>query len=119
MECLSDYLRDHAEGDLLPWRCQVEAATRFSLSLARAEEAILELGLLPARYQRNRQAFTTGQQLQLFRSRVAVIGCGGLGGYIIEELARLAGSQTGVASSEFILACARWCYGDCRSRRVV
>jgi len=89
MECLSDYLRDHAEGDLLPWRCQVEAATRFRLSLARAEEAILELGLLPARYQRNRQAFTTGQQLQLFRSRVAVIGCGGLGGYIIEELARL------------------------------
>jgi molybdopterin-synthase adenylyltransferase len=89
MECLTDYLRDHAEGDLLPWRCQVEAATRFRLSLARAEEAILELGLLPARYQRNRQAFTTGQQQQLFRSRVAVIGCGGLGGYIIEELARL------------------------------
>ena len=28
-------------------------------------------------------------QLRLFRSRVAVIGCGGLGGYIIEELARL------------------------------
>jgi molybdopterin/thiamine biosynthesis adenylyltransferase len=32
---------------------------------------------------------STLQQLQLFRSRVAVIGCGGLGGYILEQLARL------------------------------
>jgi molybdopterin/thiamine biosynthesis adenylyltransferase len=36
---------------------------------------------------------TTGQQLRLFRSRVAVIGCGGLGGYVIEELARLGVGQ--------------------------
>ena len=28
------------------------------------------------------------------------------------ELARLAGSDAGLASSEFILACTRWCYGD-------
>ena len=28
------------------------------------------------------------------------------------ELARLAGSGAGLASSEFILACTRWCYGD-------
>ena len=89
MERLDDYFREHAEGDLLPWRCQVEAADRFHLSLAQVEEAILEQGLLPARYQRNRQCISTGQQLQLFRSRVAVIGCGGLGGYVIEELARL------------------------------
>ena len=89
MDHLSDYLREHAEGDLLPWSCQVESADLFRLPLAQVEGAILELGLLPARYQRNRQAFTTGQQLQLFRSKVAVIGCGGLGGYIIEELARL------------------------------
>ncbi len=47
------------------------------------------MGLLPARYQRNRQGFTIDQQLKLFRSRVAVIGSGGLGGYVIEELARL------------------------------
>ena len=89
MERLSDYFREHAEGDLLPWPCQVEAARRFHLSLAQVEEAILEEGLLPARYQRNRQCIGTGQQLQLFHSRVAVIGCGGLGGYVIEELARL------------------------------
>uniref|UniRef100_A0A831XFC4 HesA/MoeB/ThiF family protein n=1 Tax=Geobacter metallireducens TaxID=28232 RepID=A0A831XFC4_GEOME len=89
MPPLEEFIREHAEGDLVPWRCQVEAAERFALTLAEAEGAILELGLLPARYQRNRDMLTTDQQLRLFRSRVAVIGCGGLGGYIIEELARL------------------------------
>ena len=89
MELLSVYLREHAEGDLVSWRCQVEMAERFSISLAEAERAILEAGLLPARYQRNREMLTTEQQLRLCRSRVAVIGCGGLGGYVIEELARL------------------------------
>jgi len=44
---------------------------------------------LPARYQRNRRTISTPQQLGLFRSRVTVIGCGGLGGYVLEELARL------------------------------
>lgn len=89
MPPLEEFIRNCVEGDLVPWRCQVEAAERFALTLAEAEGAILELGLLPARYQRNRQMLTTGQQLRLFRSTVAVIGCGGLGGYIIEELARL------------------------------
>ncbi|RNC67816.1 MAG: HesA/MoeB/ThiF family protein [Desulfuromonadales bacterium] len=89
MQSLETHLREHAEGDLVPWRCQVDAAEHFALTLAEAEGAILELGLLPARYQRNREMLTTVQQLRLFRSRVAVIGCGGLGGYIIEELARL------------------------------
>src|SRR6185369_6056344 len=44
---------------------------------------------LPARYQRNRKAMSISDQLTLFRSSVAVIGCGGLGGYVVEELARM------------------------------
>jgi molybdopterin/thiamine biosynthesis adenylyltransferase len=89
MEELQAYLLTQKTGDLLPWAAQATAAGRFTISVAQVEESILTLGLLPARYQRNRQAFTTGQQLQLFRSSVTVIGCGGLGGYVIEELARL------------------------------
>ncbi|AJE03076.1 HesA/MoeB/ThiF family protein [Geobacter pickeringii] len=89
MPSLEEFIREHADGDLVPWRSQVEAAGRFSLTLAEAEGTILKMGLLPARYQRNRQMLTIDQQLRLFRSTVAVIGCGGLGGYIIEELARL------------------------------
>ncbi len=86
---LRAFLLDRADGDLLHWRDQVAAAERFEVPLARVEEMALAAGLLPARYQRNRQAISVAQQLTLFRSWVAVLGCGGLGGFVIEELARL------------------------------
>ncbi|MFZ5625982.1 MAG: HesA/MoeB/ThiF family protein [Bacillota bacterium] len=86
---LKAFLAQHCQGDLLPWSAQVEAAERFQLTLAQVEEAALEAGFLPARYQRNRQTISLADQLTLLRSTVAVIGCGGLGGYILEELARL------------------------------
>lgn len=89
MKELQAFLQDQSAGDLLPWTAQLAAAQRFRVSLARVEETALAAGLLPARYQRNRRAISVEQQLTLFRSRVAVIGCGGLGGYVIEELARL------------------------------
>lgn len=89
MEALQDFLRSHAQGDLLPWAVQKDAVKRFGLTYSAVEEAALEIYLLPARYQRNRKTIKTGQQLRLFRSKVAVIGCGGLGGYIVEALARL------------------------------
>jgi molybdopterin/thiamine biosynthesis adenylyltransferase len=83
------YLQENAEDGLLPFSVQHEAAGRFSMSLAKVEETALVHGLLPARYQRNRAMISIEQQLSLLRSKVAVFGCGGLGGYIIEELARL------------------------------
>ena len=89
MESIQDYLRSRADGDLLLWHAQSEAVAHFNFPFAIIEELALVLGLLPARYQRNRQTISTRQQLTLFRSRVAVIGCGGLGGYVLEQLARL------------------------------
>ena len=89
MDAIIDFLREHSDGGLLPWFAQLAAAERFGIPCGTVEEAALVLGCLPARYQRNRQAISAAQQLALFRSRVAVIGCGGLGGYIIEQLARL------------------------------
>ncbi len=89
MESLQAFLRKEVEGDLLPWQRQLEATQRFCVSCATVEGASLTLGILPARYQRNRQAISAAQQLTLFQSSVAIIGCGGLGGYVIEELARL------------------------------
>jgi len=86
---MQDFLRNRADGDLLSWSAQTAAMERFNLPCRVVEELSLALGLLPARYQRNRQSISTAQQLGLFRSRVAVIGCGGLGGYVLEELARL------------------------------
>jgi tRNA A37 threonylcarbamoyladenosine dehydratase len=93
MEALRAYFGEHAVGDLLSWHHQVEAAERFSMSLAAVEAAILDNNLLPSRYQRNREMLSIQQQSRLFRSRVAVIGCGGLGGYVLEELARLGVGQ--------------------------
>jgi molybdopterin/thiamine biosynthesis adenylyltransferase len=89
METLPIFVRDHADGPLLPWQRQVEASDRFAVTLAEVEGVALERGILPARYQRNRKALSVADQLTLFRSSVAVIGCGGLGGYVVEELARL------------------------------
>lgn len=86
---LREFLADQAEGDLLPWAGQCAAASRFGLGLAEVERAALEAGILPARYRRNRETLSTRDQLALFRSRVAVVGCGGLGGYLVEELARI------------------------------
>jgi len=88
-EIVQQYLQENATGDLVSWKCQLEASHRFSLPLAKTEELILEARLLPTRYQRNRDTFSIEQQRKLFHSCVAVIGCGGLGGHIIESLARL------------------------------
>jgi molybdopterin/thiamine biosynthesis adenylyltransferase len=89
MKKLDEFLKANAQGDLLPWKAHAQAMQEFSLSCGEVEEAALTLNILPARYQRNRKTIITPHQLRLFQSKVAVIGCGGLGGYIIEELARL------------------------------
>ncbi len=86
---LRGFILKEAQGDLLPCSAQVAASERFNLSLNKVEEVALELGVLPARYQRNRQTISTVHQYRLFRSKAVIIGCGGLGGYLVEELARL------------------------------
>jgi molybdopterin/thiamine biosynthesis adenylyltransferase len=49
----------------------------------------MEMGVYPYRYVRNRDILSLEEQLSLARSRVAVIGAGGLGGQVILLLARL------------------------------
>jgi molybdopterin/thiamine biosynthesis adenylyltransferase len=93
MTPLATFLAAKALTGLISWRDQCQAAEDFALTLAEVEETILASGLLPARYQRNQQMISTAQQLRLLRSTVAVVGAGGLGGYILEELARLGVGQ--------------------------
>ena len=45
--------------------------------------------IFPKTLSRNSEALTAAQQQLLTRSHIAIIGCGGLGGYVIEELARI------------------------------
>jgi molybdopterin/thiamine biosynthesis adenylyltransferase len=100
VEALHNFLRSHARGDRLPWAVQEEAANRFGLTYGAIEETALEINLLPIRYQRNQQTISTAQQLRLFRSSAAVMGCGGLGGYVIEELARIGIGQITVVDPD-------------------
>jgi len=89
MDPRHQFFKQQAVNGLISWKDQQAAAEEFGQSLATVEKEILGLDLLPARYQRNQQMISTAQQLKLFNSKVAVIGAGGLGGYILEQLARL------------------------------
>lgn len=93
MGVLQTFLKENAVGGLVSWQHQQTAAEKFQLTVAEVETVILQADLLPARYQRNQKMISTVQQLQLFQSKVAIVGCGGLGGYILEELARLGVGQ--------------------------
>jgi len=48
----------------------------------------LEHGVVPERYARNMKTFTPREQTALLKSRVSVVGLGGLGGAVTEILAR-------------------------------
>ncbi|MCT4536280.1 ThiF family adenylyltransferase [Halodesulfovibrio sp.] len=53
------------------------------------EKAALEEHILPERYVRNFSIISMEKQYNLLCSKVFVVGLGGLGGYVIEQLARL------------------------------
>ena len=61
----------------------------YGLTRRQAEMAVLGLGILPQRYLRNYGNIGLQGQLTLLRSSVGVVGLGGLGGYIVDGLARL------------------------------
>lgn len=64
-------------------------AREYDMPLREVEIAALEARVLPSRYQRNIGTAGWEGQIKLLCSCVAVIGAGGLGGGIIEALARL------------------------------
>jgi molybdopterin/thiamine biosynthesis adenylyltransferase len=93
MDAVRVLLAERADGEVVTGAVHAEVMHRFGLDCPEAEGAILAAGFLPARYRRNQQTISTERQLRLHRSTVAVVGCGGLGGYVIEELARLGVGQ--------------------------
>lgn len=77
----------------LPGRTLSGAATgliagRFGCTLRQVELLALEEDIVPERYCRNQQSLSSAEQARLLRSRVTVFGAGGLGGGVIELLAR-------------------------------
>lgn len=63
-------------------------AARYGLSTKDIEITALENSIIPARYARNRNTFSCEDQIRLLKSQVSVIGLGGLGGALVEVLAR-------------------------------
>ena len=64
-------------------------AEKYLIAPVNIEIASLQLDIMPTRYERNYNTINFSEQIQLLLSTVAVIGCGGLGGNILEMLARL------------------------------
>ncbi|MEW5784719.1 MAG: HesA/MoeB/ThiF family protein [Bacillota bacterium] len=67
----------------------IQLAERLRLPRAIVEQAALEQGIIPERYQRSIGTIGTEGQLRLLRSKVGIVGAGGLGGYAVELLARM------------------------------
>ena len=64
------------------------AAGHLGISPREAMAFCLEHNVWPLRFARNRGVFNAGEQRRLLGSRIAIIGCGGLGGHVITLLAR-------------------------------
>jgi molybdopterin/thiamine biosynthesis adenylyltransferase len=66
-----------------------QLATEFDCSVRDVELTALEAGIVPWRYVRNIGSVGLEGQAKLLRATVAVVGQGGLGGYVTEALARM------------------------------
>jgi molybdopterin-synthase adenylyltransferase len=66
-----------------------DLAAGMGAGLGQVYALALENGIWPLRYLRNSDSLSLLEQLRLARSRVAVIGAGGLGGYVLTLLARV------------------------------
>ena len=87
---LEEMLEKHRTswGSSLPESQAREMATRSGLSLREVYRKALEKSCIPLRYARNIGIFGISGQRALLNSRVLLVGCGGLGTWIIEICAR-------------------------------
>ena len=68
------------------WVGQVSAET--GISLRKIEWFAVKKGFVPHRYRRNLGTFSRAGQLKLFESTAILVGLGGLGGQLLEQLSR-------------------------------
>ncbi|MGI6129672.1 MAG: molybdopterin-guanine dinucleotide biosynthesis protein B [bacterium] len=77
------------EIEVLPQAAEAEISTKLGVGRAYIQQSALEANIIPARYLRNIGTIGIKGQLTLLKSTVAVIGCGGLGGLVVDLLARM------------------------------
>lgn len=66
-----------------------EIAGKFQTKPREIEISALQNNIIPERYQRNLGVVIPSEQVKLLQSKVAIIGAGGLGGTVLELLARM------------------------------
>jgi len=66
-----------------------EMVDKFQLPSRKIEILALQNNIIPERYQRNLGVINPSEQLRLLKSKVAIIGAGGLGGTVLELLSRM------------------------------
>ncbi len=66
----------------------IQVAADHSLSLQAVEIEALKQRIIPERYLRNFPSISIEEQITLLRSKVCIVGLGGLGGIVVETLTR-------------------------------
>ena len=66
-----------------------DLANSFALTVSMVEQAALETGVIPERYQRSVGTVGIEGQIRLLKAKVGIVGAGGLGGFALELLARM------------------------------
>lgn len=83
------FLSQRAKDGFISLQDVYDAIKISGLSFREIESLALENGFCPKRYEPNLGILTLQEQLRLHHSYVAIVGCGGLGGYVAELLARI------------------------------
>jgi molybdopterin-synthase adenylyltransferase len=86
---IEDFLQENAVDKFVKISTCKEASKKFNVPFQDVEKIALHVNLLPLRYKRNQTTISLENQLKLLNAHVAIIGCGGLGGHIAENLARI------------------------------
>ncbi len=88
-EKAASLLKKFSEAGSLAWAEVREISSQTGVQERSLEDQALSQGIIPLRYHRNIGTISVSEQQVLLNSKVVVIGCGGLGGNVLEQLARL------------------------------
>ena len=88
MELLT-FIIDASSHGFLSLKEHFKAMELFTCNFREVEQKALENNITPLRYKRNQKTISPQEQYQLFNATVFILGCGGLGGFVSELLARI------------------------------
>lgn len=80
-----------------------EITCKFQTNSRDVEILALQNNIIPERYQRNLGVISLSEQAKLLQSKVVIIGAGGLGGTVLELLARMGIGKLIIADKDIIV----------------